>query len=134
MANAESEYMGGRKAKLWTYMILMIVLVSGAVIVNFAVRDPELAKKGVESFLGMPRWAFPSIGVLVGLGVYWIGLKIETDWPEAVGAFLIAGSVAAGEFLIGWQKFAFAGMVVVPYAIPILVFVILLMVGIVKSK
>src|SRR3972149_11809821 len=96
MANAESEYMGGRKAKLWTYMILMIVLVSGAGIVNFAVRDPELAKKGVESFLGMPRWAFPSIGVLVRLGVYWIGLKIETDWPEGVGGILIARSVPAG--------------------------------------
>jgi hypothetical protein len=134
MANAESEYMGGRKAKLWTYLILMLGLVIGAVIVNFAVKDPELAKKGVESFMGLPRWAFPIIGILVGTAVYWLGLKIETDWPEAVGAFLISGSVAAGEFLIGWQKFAFGGMAVVPYAIPILVFVILLMVGIVKSK
>jgi len=134
MANVENEYMGGRKAKLWTYMILMTVLVIGAVIVNFAVNDPELAMKGVKSFMGMPRWAFPMIGILVGIGVFWLGLKIETDWPEAVGAFLISGSVAAGEFLVGWQKFVFGGMAVVPYAIPILVFVILLMVGIVKSK
>ena len=42
MANVETEYMGGRKAKLWTYLILMIVLVIGAVIVNLAIKDPEL--------------------------------------------------------------------------------------------
>ena len=134
MANIENEYMGGRKAKLWTYMILMIVLVLGAVVVNLVIKDPELAKQGVRSFLGLPRWVFPVIGGLVGLGLFWIGLKIETDWPEAVGAFLVAGSLAAGEILIGWQKFALGGMAVVPYIIPILVFVILLMVGMVKSR
>jgi len=134
MAQVETEYMGGRKAKIWTYLILMIVLVVVALIANLAFKDPEMAKKGVKSFLGMPSWAFPVLGIVVGSGVYYMGLKIETDWPEAIGAFLISGSVAAGEFMIGWSKFALGGMAVVPYLIPILVFVVLLMVGMVKSR
>ncbi len=134
MANVETEYMGGRKAKLWTYLILMIVLVIGAVIVNLAIKDPELMRSGMKSFLGMPSWVFPILGIVAGGLLYALGLKIETDWPEAVGAFIIAGSVAAGEFLIGWEKFALGGMAVVPYVIPILLFLILLMVGMVKSR
>jgi hypothetical protein len=134
MANVETEYMGGRKARLWTYMILMLVLVVGAVIVNFVIKDPALAKQGVHKFLGMPRWAFPICTGLLGVLVFWVGLKIETDWPEALGAFLISGSVAAGEFLFGWHKFALGGLSVIPYVIPLLIFFILLMVGMVKSK
>ena len=134
MVYVENEYLGGRKAKLWTYMILMALLVIGAVIVNFAVKNPDLAAKGVESFVGLPRWAFPILGLLAGIGIYWVGLKIETDWPELLGAFLIAGSVAAGEFLIGWHTFAFGGLAVVPYAIPLLVLVALMMAGIAKSR
>ena len=134
MAYVENEYLGGRKARLWTYMILMVVLVIGAVVVNFAVKNPDLAQKGVESFMGLPRWAFPMLGFLVGIAIYWLGLRIETDWPEALGAFLISSSVAAGQFLFGWQKFAFGGLWVVPYAIPLLIFVILMMAGTAKSK
>jgi hypothetical protein len=74
------------------------------------------------------------LGIIVGALVYWAGLKIETDWPEAIGAFLIAGSVALGQVLLGWSRFAFGGMVVIPYAIPALVFVILMMNGIMKSR
>jgi hypothetical protein len=134
MANVENEYMGGRKAKLWTYMILMIALVVIAVIANLVIKDPALARQGVHKFLGMPRWAFPLVTAALGALMFWVGLKIETDWPEAVGAFLISGSIAAGEFLLGWNKFALGGLSVVPYVIPLLVFFILLMVGMVKSK
>jgi hypothetical protein len=134
MANVETEYMGGRKAKLWTYLIFMVVLVVGAVIVNLVIKDPALAREGVNKFMGLPRWAFPLITGIVGIFVFWIGLKIETDWPEALGAFLIAGSIAAGEILLGWQRFALGGLAVVPYLIPLAVFVILLMVGMVRSR
>jgi hypothetical protein len=134
MANAETEYMGGRKARLWTYLILMIVLVVGAVAANLFIKDPALAREGVQRFLGMPRWAFPIIVGVVGLLIFWVGLKIETDWPEALGAFLIAGAIAAGEFMVGWSKFAFGGLAVIPYVIPLLIFFILLMVGMVKSR
>ena len=134
MGYAEHEYMGGPKARLWTYLIMAVALMLGAVAVNFAIKNPELAERGVESFLGMPRWAFPVVGILVGTLVYWAGLKIETDWPEAFGALLIAGSVAAGELLLGWQRFALGGLVVLPYAIPALIFVVLMMIGISKSR
>jgi hypothetical protein len=93
-----------------------------------------MAKNGVKTFLGMPAWAFPVVTGVVGVLVYWLGLKIETDWPEAIGAFLIAGSVCTAEIMIGWQKFALGGMAVVPYIIPFVVFLVLLMIGMTRSK
>jgi hypothetical protein len=134
MGYAENEYLGGRKAKIWTYLIGASALVVGAVAVNFALKNPDLAERGIESFLGMPRWAFPVLGVLVGTLVYWAGLKIETDWPEALGALLIAGSLATGEILIGWRTFELGGLAVLPYAIPALVFVVLMMMGMRRSR
>ena len=131
---AENEYMGRRKARLWTYMIAALAFVIGALAVNFALTNPELAEKGIETFLGMPRWGFPLVGILVGMLIYSVGLKIETDWPEALGALMVAGSVAAGEILIGWNRFAVGGLVILPYAIPVLIFVVMMMMGTAKSK
>ncbi|MBP6633726.1 MAG: hypothetical protein KBG28_14075 [Kofleriaceae bacterium] len=128
----EREFMGARKAKVWTYLILMAVLLLGAIIANAAFSNPALAKDGVKSFLGLPGWALAVITFVIGSGVYWFGLKVETDWPEAIGAFLISAAVAAGEFMIGWRHFEF-GIVVLPYVLPILVFVILLMFGMRRS-
>ncbi len=130
----ENEYMGGKKAKLWTYIILLGVLILGVVIVNFAWKNPKLAESGIESFLGLPSWLFPIITAILGLIVFWLGLKIESDWPEALGALLIAGSVAAGEIMIGWNTFALGGLMVVPYVIPIVTFLILLAIGMNKSR
>ena len=130
----ENEYMGGRKAKLWTYIILLGVLILGVVVVNFAWKNPELAESGIESFLGLPGWVFPIIGGVIGLIIFWLGLKIESDWPEALGALLIAGSVAAGEIMVGWNTFALGGLVVVPYVIPVVVFLVLLAIGMNKSR
>jgi len=130
--DAEPAYMGRSRAKIWTYLILAVVLVIGAVIANAAFSNPELARNGVKTFLGLPSWALAAIIGVVGAGIYWMGLKVETDWPEFLGAFLIAGSVAAAEFILGWTQFEL-GLVVLPYIIPIAVFVILLMIGIKKS-
>jgi hypothetical protein len=74
------------------------------------------------------------IAGVTGVLIYMLGLRIETDWPEALGALLIAGSVAWAEFLIGWDRFVVAGLAVTPYAIPLLTFLGLLMMGIVKSR
>ena len=134
MGYAEHEYMGGPKARLWSYLIMVVLMVMGAIAINFAIKNPELAEKGVETFLGMPRWAFPLLGIAVGALVYWMGLKIETDWPEALGALIIAGSVAGLQLLLGWQRFAVGGLVVIPYAIPALIFVVLMMNGMMKSR
>lgn len=128
----EKAYLGRSRARLWTYAILAVVLLLGAIIANAAFSNPEVAKDGVESFLGLPGWILAVVTFVAGAAIYWIGLKVETDWPEFLGAFLIAASVAALEFIVGWNHFEL-GLVVLPYVIPLAVFVVLLMVGMKKS-
>jgi len=130
----ENEYMGGKKSKVWTYIILLGVLVLGVVLLNFVWKSPELAKTGIDKFLGLPGWVFPLVVGVIGLFIFWLGLKIESDWPEALGALLVAGAVAAGEIMVGWDHFALGGLAVVPYVIPIVVFLILLAIGMNKSR
>jgi len=129
MAQQEKEFMGGKSAKMWTYLILFFVIVVAILVANFAFSNPEVARNGVKSFLGLPAWVLGAIALVVGIGIFWLGLKIETDWPE-----VIAGAVTTLEIMIGWNKFAFGGMVVIPYVIPAVVFLVLLVVGLVKSK
>jgi hypothetical protein len=112
---------------MWTYLILMVVLVAVALLINVVWKNPEAARHGVKTFLGLPAWALATVAFLVGAIIFWAGLKIETDWPEAIGAFLISGSVAAFEIIVGWNKFALGGIVVIPYILPLVVFVLLLM-------
>jgi hypothetical protein len=131
---AENQYLGRRKSKLWTYMIVALGFVIGAVAVNLVIKDPELAQKGIETFFGLPRWAFPIIGVFVGAIIFRLGLNIEADWPEALGAFLVAGSVAAAQILFGWNKLAIGGLILIPYAIPVVIFLALMMMGTARSK
>ena len=122
----EREFLGGQKGKMWTYLILMVLLVAIVLVINLVWKNPTAAREGFNHFLGLPAWALATTALLVGLIVYWLGLKIETDWPEAIGAFLISGSVVAFELMIGWDKLSF-GLVVIPYLIPLLVFALLLM-------
>jgi hypothetical protein len=129
----EREFMGGRKSKLWTYLILMMLLVVGAIVFNLVFNNPAMAKQGIKSFLGLPGWALAAVAFVLGVLIYWAGLKIETDWPEAIGAFLIAGSVLAFEVIIGWSRFDVGGLFVLPYLLPVAVFVVLLMIGMKKS-
>ena len=42
--------------------------------------------------------------------------------------------MASGEFLLGWQKFELGGLVVVPYLIPLVVFIALMGYSIVRSR
>ncbi len=128
----EREFMGKGRSRVWTYLILMVLLVGIVIVVNLVWKNPTAAQEGFKSFAGLPAWALATVAFLVGAVVFWLGLKMETDWPEAMGAFLIAGSVAALELIVGWNKFEL-GLVVVPYLIPIAVFAILLMYGMKKS-
>jgi hypothetical protein len=128
----ERQFMGGTKSKMWTYLILMGLLIGIVIVVNVVWKNPAMAKDGFKSFFGLPSWALATVTFLVGAVVFWVGLKIETDWPEAIGAFLIAASVAAFELIAGWSKFEL-GLVVIPYIIPLGVFVLLLMYGMKKS-
>ena len=128
----ERQFMGGQKSRVWTYLIMMVVLVAIVVIINVVWKNPSAASSAAKSFFGLPGWALATVMFLIGATVFWVGLKIETDWPEAIGAFLIAASVAAFELIAGWSKFEL-GLVVIPYIIPLGVFVLLLMYGMKKS-
>ncbi len=124
--------MGSNKSKMWTYLILMVLLVTIVVIINVVWKNPTRASEGMKTFVGLPSWALATVTFIVGALIFWFGLKVETDWPEALGAFLIAGSVAAFELIAGWSRFEL-GLVVVPYLIPIAVFALLLMYGMKRS-
>ena len=128
----EKEFMGKGRSRVWTYLILMVVLVAIIVVINLVWNDPTRASNGMKSFFGLPSWALATILFLVGAIIFWLGLKMETDWPEALGAFLVAGSVFWMEIIVGWDKFEL-GLVVIPYIIPIAVFALLLMYGMKKS-
>jgi hypothetical protein len=130
----EKEYMGGSRAKMWTYLIFAVVLVVGILVVNFAVSNPELAKNGMDAFMGMPPWTFPLVAAVVGLLIYLMGLKLETDWPEAVGALTIAGAIAWAEIMFGWENFQLGGMAVVPYVVPLVVFLGLMGYSMARSR
>ena len=125
----EPEDLRVHKGKIWTYLILMGLLIVIVVVINAVWKEPSLAQSGVKTFFGLPSWALTSVVMAVGALIFWLGLKVEADWPEALGAFLIGGAVTSFEYIIGWHHFEL-GLVVVPYLIPIVVFVVLLGVGI----
>lgn len=129
----EREFMGKGRSKIWTYLILMVVLVAVALVINVVWLDPGRASAGMKSFLGLPSWALATVMFLAGAIIFWLGLKMETDWPEAIGAMLISGSVLWFELIVGWARMALGGVVVIPYILPIVVFVGLLMYGMKKS-
>jgi Na+(H+)/acetate symporter ActP len=130
----EEEYMGGSKARVWTYVILAGLLLVGLLVANFVWANPEDARAALDGFLGLPGWAIVAIMAVIGVIVFWGGLKIEADWPEAVGALLISGAVLAIEMMVGLETFMLFNMKFVPYFIPLFVFVVLFGVGMVKSK
>lgn len=130
----EHEFMGGSKARVWTYLILAGLLLVGLLVANFAWENPEDARAAIDNFLGLPGWAIVGIVAVAGIAVFWLGLKIEADWPEALGALMIAGAVLSGEMMLGLDKFKIAGMGFMPYFIPLFVFVVLFGVGMLKSK
>src|SRR5678815_3203048 len=134
MTDVDREFMGKGKSRMQTYLILGILLIGGLLVINLAVSSPETAKNGIRHIAGLPSWAFPVILLIAGWIVFWFGLKLATDWPEALGALLMATAVAMTEVLVGWKKFAVAGIVVLPYLLPVLVFFILLFYGMQKSK
>lgn len=130
----EHEFMGGSKARVWTYVILAGLLLVGLLIANFAWENPEDARKAIDGFIGLPGWALVGIVAAIGIVVFYLGTKIEADWPEALGAAMISGAVLSGEVMIGLDHFKLFGMGFMPYFIPLIVFVIFFGVGLVKSK
>ena len=72
----------------------------------------------MKTFVGLPGWALALVMFIVGALLYMLGLKVEPDWPEAIGAFCIAASATWFEIIIGWSKFDIGGMFVIPVPDP----------------
>jgi len=132
--NGEQRFLGMRKDRLWTFLIVGILLLITFVALNYVIGNYAAAKSGVNTFLSLPAWVFPIVIGGLGLVIFWFGLKVETDWPEILGAGLIAIATGVGEIMIGWKKFAFSDMTIVPIAIPIGVFLIFIVIGMLKSR
>lgn len=126
---AEHSFLGKHKDKMWTYLILMVLLIVIVLVINLVWQNPARASAGMKHLIGLPAWALAAIAFVLGALIFWGGLKVEADWPEALGAFLISGSIAWFELIVGWNHFAVGGLVVLPYLIPLVVFVLLLMYG-----
>jgi hypothetical protein len=132
MARVEVESRGAR-SRAWTYMIVALALIGAIVLVNVVFSNPGAAKHDLDRLFGLPGWALASLMGVLGAVIFWAGLKVEADWPEHLGAFLIAGAVAWGEILVGWNRMEIGGLVVVPYIIPPLVLVVLYIVSMERS-
>ncbi|HUJ58134.1 MAG TPA: hypothetical protein VLX92_06570 [Kofleriaceae bacterium] len=122
------------KDKMWTYLLFLFLLVGIIVAVNVVWKNPAGAEAGLKSFLGLPSWLLAAILFAAGLLIFWLGLKMEPDWPEAIGAAMMAGAVAWFELIAGWKKFDFGGLIVIPYLIPVFVFVLLLVYAVRNSR
>lgn len=132
--SGERRFAGGRRDKLWTFFIVGGLLLGAILVVNYVLINPSVARRGVSRFMGMPSWVYPIIASVVGLVIYWLGLKLETDWPEVLGAALIAGSIYWGEVMLGWRKFALGGLAAFPVILPLSIFLVLVVIAMVKSK
>ena len=133
MAGRESRLMANLRNKLWSILIVGATLVVAFVLLRYAVMSPDKAKAGYKTIAGMPGWAVPIIMILAGAGIFWLGLKVRSDWPEIIGAGLIAGAVGVVELMIGWQKFAI-GSSFTPIIIPAIVFVALIFFSQARSR
>ncbi|MEO8703569.1 MAG: hypothetical protein ABI867_26205, partial [Kofleriaceae bacterium] len=80
----EREFMGKGRSRVWTYLILMFLLVAIVVVINLVWNDPSGARAGMKSFFGLPSYLLALVMFLAGTIIFWLGLKIETDWPEAI--------------------------------------------------
>jgi len=132
MAEHETEW--EHKDKMWTYLIFMFLFVGIIIAINVVWKNPSGAESAFKDFLGLPSYVLALVLLLLGALVFWVGLKMEPDWPEALGAAMIAGSIAWCEKIVGWSHFDFGGLVVIPYLIPLFVFVLLLMYAVRNSR
>ncbi len=133
MARRESRLMANIRNKLWSILIVGVTLLLGFVLLRYAIMSPDKAKAGYSTIAGMPGWLTPIIMLVAGAGIFWLGLKIRNDWPEVLGAGLIAGSVGVTEMMIGWHKFAI-GSSFTPILIPVAVFIALILFSQMRSR
>ena len=134
MSKHEHETEWEHKDKMWTYLIFIFLFVGIVVVVNVVWKNPSAVGSSLKSFLGLPGWLLAIVLAAIGALIFWLGLKMEPDWPEAVGAVLIAAAITWLELIVGWNKFDIGGLVVIPYLIPVIVFVLLLVYAVRNSR
>lgn len=123
-----------QKSRIQSWLLLGLIVAVTVVVANFAISNPDVATNGVDAFLGMPKWAFPSIAGAGGVLVYLFGLRVATNWPEALGAALISGALISGMVMFGWENFQLGGIAAVPFILPVVLFIVLMLVALSKSK
>ncbi|MFH2009773.1 MAG: hypothetical protein ABI333_24475 [bacterium] len=133
MAHRESRFMANIRSKFWSILIVGVVLVLAFVLLRYVIMSPDKAKVGYSTIAGMPGWLTPIIMMALGAVVFWLGLKVRSDWPEVLGSGLIAGGVGVAEMKIGWQKFAI-GSSFTPVLIPAVLFIVLIFIAQVRSR
>lgn len=133
MPRRESRLMANVRNKLWSILIVGGGLVLAFVLLRYVIMSPDKAKAGYSTIVGMPGWLTPIIMIVIGAGMFWLGLKIRSDWPEMIGAGLIAGAVGVTELMIGWQTFAI-GSSFTPIVIPAVVFIALILFSQMRSR
>ena len=116
------------------FIVQAIVFVGIVVLVNVVWKNPSAVGSSVKSFLGLPGWLLALVLAAIGALIFWVGLKMEPDWPEAIGAVLIAAAVTWLELIVGWNKLEVGGLVVIPYLVPVIVFVLLLVYAVRNSR
>jgi hypothetical protein len=132
MQRVETEPRSGR-SRAWTYLIVAMVLIALVLLGNVVLSNPDASKHALDRFLGLPGWALTVIVGVVGAIIYWLGLKVEADWPEHLGAVMIAAAATAGELLFGWHRLEFGGLVVLPYLVAPLILVVLFVIAMKKG-
>ena len=124
----------GPNRKMWTYLILMVVLDRDRDRDQRGLEEPRRSADGHEE---LPRSA--ELGARDGDVPRRRGrvLARPQDRDRLAGGdrrILDRGARSrAVELIVGWNKFALGGIVVIPYIIPLVVFVLLLMYGMKKS-
>jgi len=133
MSRRESRLMANIRNKLWSILIVGGTLVLAFALLRYVIMSPDKAKAGYSTIVGMPSWLTPIVMILAGAGIFWLGLKVRSDWPEIIGAGLIAGALGVTELMIGWHKFAI-GSSFTPVIIPVAVFVVLILFSQMRSR
>lgn len=129
----ESRFMANIRSKLWSILIVGGALVGVFILLRYVLMSPSKAAAGYDTIMGLPGWLTPIVMIVAGAVVYWLGLKVRSDWPEVLGAGLIAGGVGVTEMKIGWHKFAI-GSSFTPILIPAAIFIVLIFMAQVRSR
>ena len=71
----ERSFLGKHRDKMWTYLILMALLLGIVIVINVVWKNPTRAEEGMKHFIHLPAWALATVAFLGGAIIFWLGLK-----------------------------------------------------------